>query len=366
MRWGGVATVEYIKASCSYPDNKRKAVDNLTLSVADGEFLVLLGPSGCGKTTALRMLAGLEPLQGGEILVDGEDIDGLPPGERDLAMVFQNYALFPHMTVARNLGFRMELAGAPPSAVSRRVRRVAAELGLSDRLDRLPRTLSGGEQQRVAIGRAMVREPRVFLMDEPLGALDAKLRASARARIAEMQRKTGTTTLYVTHDQVEAMAMGDRIAIMNRGMLQQVDSPRQLYDRPANEFVAGFVGSPAMNLVPGTYKHGWALIGEADVFEIPVEVAKPLTSSSVLVGFRPEHATITAPGTGIYATVGVVELLGHTAYAHCEMGVGRGRRTLIVRCEMDAAPPPGAHVGVMPDPREIHLFDGETGMRVGR
>ena len=361
-----MATVDFIRASCTYPEGKRKAVDNLTLSVADGEFLVLLGPSGCGKTTALRMLAGLEAVQGGQILVDGVDVEGLAPGERDLAMVFQSYALFPHMTVARNLGFRMELAGAPPSAVSRRVRRVAAELNLTDRLDRLPKTLSGGEQQRVAIGRAMVREPRVFLMDEPLGALDAKLRAAARARIAEMQRKSGITTLYVTHDQVEAMAMGDRIAIMNRGVLQQVDTPRRLYDHPVNEFVAGFVGSPAMNLVPGMYKHGWALIGDSDVYEVPVEVAQPLTSPTVLVGFRPEHATFAAPGYGIYATVSLVERLGHTAYAHCEMGVGRARRQVIVRCDEDAAPRAGAHVGVVPDPREIHLFDGETGLRVGR
>jgi multiple sugar transport system ATP-binding protein len=361
-----VATVEFIRASCTYPDGKRKAVDNLSLTVSDGEFLVLLGPSGCGKTTALRMLAGLEDVQTGSILVDGEDVEGVPPGERDLAMVFQNYALFPHMNVARNLGFRMELAGAPPSAVSRRVRRVAAELDLTERLDRLPRTLSGGEQQRVAIGRAMVREPRVFLMDEPLGALDAKLRASARSKIAEMQRKSGTTTLYVTHDQVEAMAMGDRIAILNRGVLQQVDTPRRLYDHPVNEFVAGFVGSPAMNLVPGTYKHGWALIGESDVFEVPVGVAGPLSSAGVLIGFRPEHATITAPGTGIYTTVALVERLGHTAYVYCEMGVGRSRRTLIVRCEEHQAPRVGAQVGVTPDPREIHIFDGETGMRVGQ
>jgi len=202
-------------------------------------------------------------------------------------------------------------------------------------------------------------------MDEPLGALDAKLRATARARIAAMQRRSGTTTLYVTHDQVEAMAMGDRIAIMNRGVLQQVGPPRLLYDRPANEFVAGFIGSPAMNLVPGTYKHGWALIGEADIFEVPVEVAGPLTSPAVLVGFRPEHATLTTVGSGIWATVALVERLGHTAYAHCEIGVGRGRRTVIVRCDEDAAPPLGAQVGVLPDPREIHLFDGETGDRVG-
>ena len=361
-----MATVDFIRASCTYPEGKRKAVDNLTLSVGDGEFLVLLGPSGCGKTTALRMLAGLEEVQTGQVLVDGQDLEGMPPGDRDLAMVFQSYALFPHMSVARNLGFRMELAGAPPSAVSRRVRRIAAELNLTDRLDRLPKTLSGGEQQRVAIGRAMVREPRVFLMDEPLGALDAKLRTTARAKIAEMQRKSGITTLYVTHDQVEAMAMGDRIAIMNRGMLQQVDTPRQLYDHPVNEFVAGFVGSPAMNLVPGTYKHGWALIGESDVFEVPVEVSQPLTSPSVLVGFRPEHAKFAAPGSGIYAVVGLVERLGHTAYAHCEMGIGRGRRTVIVRCDEYDAPRPGAHVGVVPDPREIHLFDGESGLRVGR
>ncbi len=214
----------------------------------------------------------------------------------------------------------------------------------------------------------MVREPRVFLMDEPLGALDAKLRAAARTRIAAMQRKTGATTLYVTHDQVEAMAMGDRIALMNRGVLQQVDTPRRLYDHPMNEFVAGFVGSPGMNLIPGTYKHGWALIGDADVYEVPVEAAGggPLSSPAVLVGFRPEHAMLTPPGTGIYATVEVVERLGHVAFAHCEMGVGHHRRILIIRCDNDSAPRPGTSIGVTPDPREIHLFDGLTGLRVGR
>ena len=363
-----MAIVEYEGASCSYPNTRRKAVHQLDLTVTDGEFMVLLGPSGCGKTTALRMLAGLERLESGCIYVDGHDIDGVPPGERDIAMVFQNYALYPHKTVAENLGFRMQLRGAPPSAISRRVRRVAAELEISDRLDRYPRTLSGGEQQRVAIGRAMIREPRVYLMDEPLGALDAKLRTSARARIVALQRRTEVTTLYVTHDQVEAMAMGDRIAVLDRGVLQQVDTPRRLYDRPATEFVAGFVGSPAMNLLPGNYRNGWVLIGSADVMELPVEpaVGATLTSPAVVVGFRPEHAHFTPVGTGIYATVEAVEHLGHIAYAHCEIGVGRHRRMLTVRCSTDMAPRPDTAVGITPDPSELHLFDGATGVRVGK
>ena len=362
-----MSTVEYDQVSCTYPGTRRKAVDHLSLSVADGEFLVLLGPSGCGKTTALRALAGLETPQAGRILIDGQDVDGVMPGDRDVAMVFQNYALFPHMTVAQNLGFRMELAGAAPSAVSRRVRRVASELDLGDRLNRLPRTLSGGEQQRVAIGRAMVREPRVYLMDEPLGALDAKLRVSARTWIASMQRRTGVTTLYVTHDQVEAMTMGDRIAVMDHGVLQQVDTPRRLYDRPANEVVAGFVGSPAMNLVPGTYTNGWVLVGSADVIELPLdrEAAAGLESPAVLVGFRPEHARIVASGYGIYAIVEFIERLGHTNYIHCVIGVGRNRRTLVVRFESDQVPRPGDAVGVEPDPKELHYFDGITGLRLG-
>jgi multiple sugar transport system ATP-binding protein len=361
-----VATVEFVDATHVYPGSTVPAVDGLNLSIASGEFMVLLGASGCGKTTALRMLAGLEHVDTGAVLIDGVDVTDFEPGERDIAMVFQNYALYPQMTVAQNLGFRMMLTGSPPSAVARRVRRMAAQLDLSPTLERLPGTLSGGEQQRVAMGRAMMREPKVFLMDEPLGALDAKLRTDVRSQIVSLQRRMETTTLYVTHDQIEAMTMGDRIAVMKDGVLLQCDVPRALYDHPLNAYVAGFVGSPPMNLVRARIEHAWAIVGDVDVIELPVgrKLVAELQGPELIVGFRPDSVRLSAPGTGLYCHVEAVENLGYVAYAHCATGVGDRRQTIVVRCEPHTTPRPGSALGLQLDPAAIHYFEPSTGRRL--
>src|ERR1700761_4621267 len=243
-----MATISYINATCVYPGASAPSVDNLNLEVQDGEFMVLVGPSGSGKSTALRMLAGLEQVSTGEIRIDGVDVSQRAPKDRNIAMVFQNYALYPHMSVADNMGFALKLSGVAKPERAVKVREAAAMLDLEPYLDRKPKALSGGQRQRVAMGRAIVREPSVFLMDEPLSNLDAKLRVETRSNIAGLQARLGTTTLYVTHDQVEAMTMGHRVAVLKDGVLQQVDTPRNLYDRPANAFVASFIGSPPMNL----------------------------------------------------------------------------------------------------------------------
>src|SRR5690349_21082773 len=243
-----MATVTYAKASRIYPGTPRPAVDQLDLEIGDGEFLVLVGPSGCGKSTSLRMLAGLEDVDQGSIHIDDRDVTHLPPKARDIAMVFQNYALYPHMTVYENMAFALKLRKTSKSEIDTRVKKAAGLLQLEEYLGRKPKALSGGKRQRVAMGRAIVREPQVFLMDEPLSNLDAKLRVQTRSQIAQLQAELGTTTVYVTHDQVEAMTMGHRVAVLLDGVLQQVDSPRTLYDRPDNVFVAGFIGSPAMNI----------------------------------------------------------------------------------------------------------------------
>lgn len=242
-----MATVTYDQATRIYPGSDKPAVDKLDIAIEDGEFLVLVGPSGCGKSTSLRMLAGLEDVDGGAIRIGDRDVTHLPPKDRDIAMVFQNYALYPHMTVADNMGFALKIAGVPKAEIRQKVEDAAKILDLTEYLGRKPKALSGGQRQRVAMGRAIVREPQVFLMDEPLSNLDAKLRVQTRTQIAGLQRRLGITTVYVTHDQVEAMTMGDRVAVLKDGLLQQVDSPRNMYDRPANLFVAGFIGSPAMN-----------------------------------------------------------------------------------------------------------------------
>src|SRR5918911_2080381 len=247
-----MATVTFDKATRLYPGATKPAVDALDLNIEDGEFLVLVGPSGCGKSTSLRMLAGLEDVNGGRILIGDRDVTQMPPKDRDIAMVFQSYALYPHMTVADNMGFALKIAGVAKEEIRSRVADAAKILDLEQYLERKPKALSGGQRQRVAMGRAIVRKPQVFLMDEPLSNLDAKLRVQMRADIAHLQQELGTTTIYVTHDQVEAMTMGDRVAVMNKGVLQQVDAPQRLYDRPANLFVAGFIGTPPMNLVEGT------------------------------------------------------------------------------------------------------------------
>ncbi len=243
-----MASITFDQATRRYPGASHPAVDALSLDIADGEFLVLVGPSGCGKSTSLRMLAGLEEVDSGAIRIGDRDVTHIPPKDRDIAMVFQNYALYPHMSVADNMGFALKIAGMDKREIRRRVEEAATILDLTDYLARKPKALSGGQRQRVAMGRAIVRQPQCFLMDEPLSNLDAKLRVQTRTQIASLQRRLGTTTVYVTHDQVEAMTMGDRVALLKDGLLQQVDTPRNLYDRPANTFVAGFIGSPAMNI----------------------------------------------------------------------------------------------------------------------
>src|SRR4029453_1523135 len=243
-----MATVRYDEATRTYPGTDRPAVDSLDLDIGDGEFLVLVGPSGCGKSTCLRMLAGLEDIDYGSVHIGDRDVTHLPPKDRDIAMVFQNYALYPHMNVAENMGFALKIAGRPKVEIKQRVAEAAGILDLTDYLERKPKALSGGQRQRVAMGRAIVRSPQVFCMDEPLSNLDAKLRVSTRTQIAALQQRLGVTTVYVTHDQVEAMTMGDRVAVLKDGILQQVDTPLRLYESPANVFVAGFIGSPAMNL----------------------------------------------------------------------------------------------------------------------
>src|SRR5919198_1916370 len=247
-----MAAVSYVNATCVYPGNTDPSVDNLNLEIQDGEFMVLVGPSGSGKSTALRMLAGLENVSSGAITIDGVDVSNAPPKDRDIAMVFQNYALYPHMSVAENMGFALKLKGVPKPERDKKVAEVADILGLEPFLNRKPKALSGGQRQRVAMGRAIVREPKGFLMDEPLSNLDAKLRVQMRSEISRLQRDVAVTTIYVTHDQVEAMTMGDRVAVLKHGVLQQLDAPASLYRRPANLFVAGFIGSPAMNLVEAT------------------------------------------------------------------------------------------------------------------
>src|ERR671926_610152 len=255
-----MAAITYDHTTIQYPGAERPSVNALNLEIADGEFLVLVGPSGCGKSTSLRALAGLEAVTGGSIRIGDRDVTHLPPKERDIAMVFQNYALYPHMSVADNMGFALKIAGMNKTEIRKRVEDAAKILDLTQYLDRKPKALSGGQRQRVAMGRAIVREPQVFLMDEPLSNLDAKLRVSTRSQIAALQQRLGITTVYVTHDQVEAMTMGDRVAVMKDGILQQVDSPLRLYQQPANVFVAGFIGSPGMNLAEFSIVEGHAVL----------------------------------------------------------------------------------------------------------
>ena len=302
-----MAPVTFSGASHIYTAGDRPAVSALDLTVSDGEFLVLVGPSGCGKSTALRMIAGLEPCDQGSILIGDRDVTDVAPKDRDIAMVFQNYALYPHMTVAANMGFALQIAGVAKDEIRRRVEEAAKLLDLGEYLDRKPKALSGGQRQRVAMGRAIVREPKVFLMDEPLSNLDAKLRVQTRTQIAALQKRLGVTTIYVTHDQVEAMTMGDRVAVLKFGLLQQVDTPRALYDKPANSFVAGFIGSPAMNLLEGDLNGSSVSVGG---YTLPIDQATANKSSTkrIVLGVRPEHLEVSSDG--IAMTVNLVEELG--------------------------------------------------------
>jgi multiple sugar transport system ATP-binding protein len=362
-----MAEVQYVEASRIYPGNPPvKAVKNLNLDIADGEFLVLVGPSGCGKSTALRMLAGLEDVDEGEIRISGKDVSHRPPKDRDIAMVFQNYALYPHMSVADNMGFALKLAGVNKAERETKVREAAKLLDLERYLDRKPKALSGGQRQRVAMGRAIVRSPAVFLMDEPLSNLDAKLRVETRANIAALQARLGTTTIYVTHDQVEAMTMGHRVAVLKDGVLQQVNTPRSLYDRPGNAFVAGFIGSPAMNLKTVPVADGVAKLGPLDV-PLPRDVAAAAAGLSQLtLGIRPEAFSVAADGqTGMPLRVDLAEELGADAYVYGTAPLDGGEEQMVVRVDGKLVPHLGDTLQLVVDPNALHTFHPETGERLG-
>jgi len=360
-----MATVTYDRATCAYPGAERLAVDALELEVADGEFLVLVGPSGCGKSTSLRMLAGLEDVSDGRVLIGGRDVTDLAPKDRDIAMVFQNYALYPHMTVGENMGFALKIAGVAKPEIATRVREAAKVLDLEPYLDRKPKALSGGQRQRVAMGRAIVRSPQVFLMDEPLSNLDAKLRVQTRTQIASLQRRLAVTTVYVTHDQVEAMTMGDRVAVLKDGHLMQVGSPRELYDRPANAFVAGFIGSPAMNLFTLPVADGGVRFGDTVV---PVErtVLGQAQATEVVLGVRPEDLAVVDAGTpGLEVVVDVVEELGADAYVYGRTPQGGEDRLVTVRVDGRRPPRGGDTLRVAPQTGRLHLFStAEDGHRL--
>ena len=344
------------------------AVDGIDLTVGDGEFMVLVGPSGCGKSTTLRMIAGLEDMSAGRMLIGGVDVTDVPPAERGVAMVFQSYALYPHMTVAENMGFALKIAGVPKSDIRAKVEDAARLLELTEYLGRKPKALSGGQRQRVAMGRAIVREPKVFLMDEPLSNLDAKLRVQTRTQIASLQRRLGITTVYVTHDQVEAMTMGDRVAVLKDGLLQQCDTPRRMYERPANVFVAGFIGSPAMNLIEAPIVEGGVAFDGAVV---PVDreslaKASKLGEKTVTLGIRPESfdTTTTGTGTGIAVIVNVVEELGADAFAYGTAKAGGSDVDVIVRVDARATPAKGETLHILPKAGESHVFSTTSGERL--
>jgi multiple sugar transport system ATP-binding protein len=369
-----MATVSFDQATRLYTKGDKPAVDRLSLDIGDGEFLVLVGPSGSGKSTALRMLAGLEDVNSGTIRIGDRDVTNLEPKERDIAMVFQNYALYPHMSVAENMGFALKIAHQSKEEISRRVAEAAKILDLTDYLDRKPKALSGGQRQRVAMGRAIVREPRVFLMDEPLSNLDAKLRVQTRIQIAGLQRRLGTTTVYVTHDQVEAMTMGDRVAVLKDGVLQQVATPRDMYEHPINVFVAGFIGSPSMNLIDTDLTEDGIRFGD---LLVPLAPAARATARSegaerITIGVRPEHLEVASDtavdnagrGCGLSIVVDVVEELGSDAYVYATARVHDRPVTLVVRVAGDAVPRRGETLYVTPRTDEIHKFSVATGERL--
>ncbi|MFW6203503.1 MAG: ABC transporter ATP-binding protein [Actinomycetota bacterium] len=371
-----MATVRFDHATRIYPGTDRPAVDSLDLDIGDGEFLVLVGPSGCGKSTSLRMLAGLEDVDSGSIRIGDRDVTHIPPKDRDIAMVFQNYALYPHMSVADNMGFALKIAGVKKDEIRRRVMDAAKLLDLVDYLDRKPKALSGGQRQRVAMGRAIVREPLVFLMDEPLSNLDAKLRVSTRTQIASLQRRLGITTVYVTHDQIEAMTMGDRVCVLDEGILQQVDTPLNLYDNPQNVFVAGFIGSPAMNI--GTFRliDGHAALGDAKIplTRATVDAVGAEGVDQVTLGFRPEALEVVPEATeGAFPVrVELVEELGSDAFLHGEAvgavaedsSVVMRSSTIIARVEPRHAPSKGQEVYLKIKTGEEHAFSIKTGERL--
>ena len=381
-----MASVEFDHVTKIYP-NGFKAVDDVSLDVNDGEFMVLVGPSGCGKTTLLRMVAGLEAITQGSLRIGATVVNDLSPKDRDIAMVFQNYALYPHMSVAQNIGFALRLRKVPKAEIDRRVLEAAKILGLSEWLDRKPAQLSGGQRQRVAMGRAMVREPSVFLMDEPLSNLDAKLRVQMRAEVSRIQRRLGVATVYVTHDQIEAMTMGDRVAVMHGGVLQQVDDPQTLYDRPVNMFVAAFIGSPAMNLFDATVDSGansLRLGSQRIALPKAVRMARPgllaYAGRAVVIGLRPEHLTATNgpdPDCTIEADVDLVEALGNELQVHFTIDarrvLGEGAIEVeeviqsgegVARVDPRALVKPGARALFQIDTERMQFFDADTGLAI--
>jgi len=360
-----MASVTFDKASRTYPGTPMPAVDALELTVDDGEFLVLVGPSGCGKSTSLRMLAGLEEIDDGRILIGDRDVTDVAPKDRDIAMVFQNYALYPHMTVAENMGFALKIAGINKDGRHKRVVEAAKLLDLEPYLDRKPKALSGGQRQRVAMGRAIVREPQVFLMDEPLSNLDAKLRVQTRTQIASLQRRLGVTTVYVTHDQTEALTMGDRIAVLKDGVLQQVGTPRDLYEAPSNAFVAGFIGSPAMNLFDADVVGDGVQFGTATV-PVTRETLAAASGSRLTVGIRPEDLTVSTTGKGLQTTVDLVEELGADGYLYGHTEVNGKNIELVVRVDGRNHPMAGDKIALLPVEHHIHVFDTASGLRISK
>jgi multiple sugar transport system ATP-binding protein len=353
-----MASVEIENARKSY--GSQEVIHGVSIDIADGEFVVLVGPSGCGKSTLLRMIAGLEPITDGNVKIGGKVVNNLPPKDRDIAMVFQTYALYPHKTVAQNMGFALQLRHAPKSEIDERVRRAAEILDLVPYLGRYPRQLSGGQRQRVAMGRAIVRNPAVFLFDEPLSNLDAKLRVQMRAEIKELHQRLKVTTVYVTHDQVEAMTMADRIVVMNAGMVEQVGSPLELYDNPANVFVASFIGSPSMNLIKGKVS-----AGAKPGFTTPDGIVLPLKKGfksadgkDVIYGIRPEHLEIKSGGAS--AEVTVVEPLGSETQVFAKLG--QQKIVGLFRQRLRAIP--GEAIALTADPAAVHLFDAQSGQRI--
>jgi multiple sugar transport system ATP-binding protein len=363
-----MATVTFENVTKKYGDVV--AVDNLNLAINDGEFMVLVGPSGCGKTTSLRMIAGLEEITSGQLKIGDRVVNDVPPKDRDIAMVFQSYALYPHMTVRDNMAFGLKLRKLPKADIEKRVNEAAAILSLEKLLDRKPKELSGGQRQRVALGRAIVREPAVFLMDEPLSNLDAKLRVQTRAEIARLHQRLKTTIVYVTHDQVEAMTMGDRIAVMNQGLLQQVGSPQELYEHPTNRFVAGFIGSPSMNFIPVTVaqEDGKTMLkNESIVLPLPERLRSALggDSQKLIAGFRPEHMELGEIEPGVTAatmraTCDVVEFLGNEELLHVRVG----EHDLVAIVDASHRVKPGDIVDIHVPLDKIHLFDADDGSSI--
>jgi len=353
-----MAQVEFRQVTKRFPGGE-VALRDFDLSVRDGEFLILVGPSGCGKTTALRLLAGLDQPSAGELRIGGENVTTRKPGERDIAMVFQNYALYPHMNVYKNLAYGLKQRNTPKVEITRRVHEMSRTLELDDLLARRPAQLSGGQRQRVAMGRALVREPRVFLLDEPLSNLDAKLRAQVRGEIRNLHQRLGVTSIYVTHDQVEAMTLGERICVIDRGVIQQIGTPQEIYDAPANTFVAGFLGSPAMNLIRTTVRDGHAMLGGRTIGTVPGDHAE------IIVGVRPETLRVGAGGEGdmeIRMVVGYQEPLG----SHTLVYGTAGGSDIVAQTAPGFRANPGAVLELTAPQASLHLFDADSGAAIAR